>query len=325
MKLHGNAALSWSGRQRLVERVVAEGWTLKAAAASAEVSVRCARKWVNRYRRAGEHGLFDHSLGAQACLEPHAGRADRGDRGAAQAAHDRGGDRRGARDGALDRLGDPDPARAGQARPPRARAGSALRTLESGRARPRRRQEARAHRRRRWLACPRRRDSALQPEGSPTRRAGCGTQWAGSTSTSRSTTTAASPMQRCSPTRRHNSIGFLAARLRSSSATASSSSVCSPTTAAPTARPSTLWPVERWNQAPAHPAIPAADQRQSRTLHPYAARRLGLRSDLPLSGERTAALDGWLWFYNHRRRHSAIGRHPPVTLNNLLGLQLGPG
>jgi transposase InsO family protein len=38
------------------------------------------------------------------------------------------------------------------------------------------------------------------------------------------------------------------------------------------------------------------------------------------SSERTAALDGWLWTYNHRRRHSAIGRQPPITrLNNLLG------
>jgi len=38
------------------------------------------------------------------------------------------------------------------------------------------------------------------------------------------------------------------------------------------------------------------------------------------STERTAALDGWLWTYNHRRRHSAIGRQPPITrLNNLLG------
>jgi transposase InsO family protein len=36
--------------------------------------------------------------------------------------------------------------------------------------------------------------------------------------------------------------------------------------------------------------------------------------------ERTAALDGWLWTYNHRRRHSAIGRQPPIDrLNNLLG------
>jgi transposase InsO family protein len=38
------------------------------------------------------------------------------------------------------------------------------------------------------------------------------------------------------------------------------------------------------------------------------------------SRERTAALDGWLWIYNHRRRHSALGRQPPITrLNNLLG------
>jgi transposase InsO family protein len=38
------------------------------------------------------------------------------------------------------------------------------------------------------------------------------------------------------------------------------------------------------------------------------------------SRERTAALDGWLWHYNHRRRHQAIGRQPPISrLNNLLG------
>ena len=37
------------------------------------------------------------------------------------------------------------------------------------------------------------------------------------------------------------------------------------------------------------------------------------------SDERTRALDGWLWHYNHRRRHSALGHHPPVTRTNLLG------
>jgi transposase InsO family protein len=61
MKLHGNAALSWSGRRRLAERVVGEGWTLAAAAAAAGVSVRCARKWVGRYRLEGERGLCDRS------------------------------------------------------------------------------------------------------------------------------------------------------------------------------------------------------------------------------------------------------------------------
>jgi transposase InsO family protein len=37
------------------------------------------------------------------------------------------------------------------------------------------------------------------------------------------------------------------------------------------------------------------------------------------SQERTAALDGWLWYYNHRRRHSALSRQPPVSRTNVLG------
>jgi transposase InsO family protein len=61
MKLHANAALSWSGRRLLVERVLVQGWTLTAAAEAAGVSVRCARKWVGRYRLEGEHGLLDRS------------------------------------------------------------------------------------------------------------------------------------------------------------------------------------------------------------------------------------------------------------------------
>ena len=61
MRLHGNAALSWRGRRRLVERVVVDGWTLTRAAGAAGVSVRCARKWVGRYRLEGESGLYDRS------------------------------------------------------------------------------------------------------------------------------------------------------------------------------------------------------------------------------------------------------------------------
>jgi transposase InsO family protein len=61
MQLHGNAALSWHGRRRLAERVVVEEWTLAAAAEAAGVSVRCARKWVGRYRLQGELGLSDRS------------------------------------------------------------------------------------------------------------------------------------------------------------------------------------------------------------------------------------------------------------------------
>jgi transposase InsO family protein len=65
MKLHGNAALSWHGRRRLAERVVRQGWTLTAAAEAAGVSVRCARKWVCRYRLEGELGLRDRSSAPQ--------------------------------------------------------------------------------------------------------------------------------------------------------------------------------------------------------------------------------------------------------------------
>jgi transposase InsO family protein len=61
MNLHANAALSWTGRRRLCELVVIEGLTVKAAAAAAGVSVRCARKWVGRYRLEGEAGLRDRS------------------------------------------------------------------------------------------------------------------------------------------------------------------------------------------------------------------------------------------------------------------------
>jgi transposase len=60
MNLHGNAALSWNGRRELARRVVDQGWTLRAAAEAAGVSVRCARKWAGRYRD-GDRQLFDRS------------------------------------------------------------------------------------------------------------------------------------------------------------------------------------------------------------------------------------------------------------------------
>jgi transposase InsO family protein len=61
MKLHANAALSLSKRRVLCQRVLEHEWTLSKAAEAAEVSVRCARKWVARYRVDGELGLLDRS------------------------------------------------------------------------------------------------------------------------------------------------------------------------------------------------------------------------------------------------------------------------
>src|ERR1039457_2538081 len=61
MNLHANAALSLKKRRDLCERVVEQGWTLRRAAEAAEVSARCARKWVGRYAVEGELGLLDRS------------------------------------------------------------------------------------------------------------------------------------------------------------------------------------------------------------------------------------------------------------------------
>src|SRR3954471_20291322 len=61
MKLHANAALSLRQRERMVRRVVEDGWSLTQAAEAAEVSDRTCSKWVTRYRAEGEAGLLDRS------------------------------------------------------------------------------------------------------------------------------------------------------------------------------------------------------------------------------------------------------------------------
>jgi transposase InsO family protein len=61
MQLHANAALSLNQRRRMVGRVVEEGWSLRKAAEAAEVSERTCSKWVGRYRAQGEAGLRDCS------------------------------------------------------------------------------------------------------------------------------------------------------------------------------------------------------------------------------------------------------------------------
>ena len=61
MRLHANAALSLKQRERMVCRVVDEGWSLTKAAEAAEVSERTCSKWVARYRVEGPAGLGDRS------------------------------------------------------------------------------------------------------------------------------------------------------------------------------------------------------------------------------------------------------------------------
>jgi transposase len=75
MKLHGNAALSLNQRRRMVRRVVEQGWSITKAAAAAEVSDRTCSKWVARYRCDGEAGLLDRS--SAPALIPHRTSEDR--------------------------------------------------------------------------------------------------------------------------------------------------------------------------------------------------------------------------------------------------------
>jgi transposase InsO family protein/lambda repressor-like predicted transcriptional regulator len=61
MKLHANARLSVKGRELLVDRVECAGWSLTQAAEAAGVSDRTASKWLGRYRMKGPDGLLDRS------------------------------------------------------------------------------------------------------------------------------------------------------------------------------------------------------------------------------------------------------------------------
>jgi len=75
MRLHANAALSLNQRRRMVVRVVEHGWSLTSAAAAAEVSERTCAKWVARYRAEGEAGLRDRSSAPRSI--PHRTPTDR--------------------------------------------------------------------------------------------------------------------------------------------------------------------------------------------------------------------------------------------------------
>ena len=61
MKIHANARLSPNGRRLLIERIERDGWTVQAAAEAAGISRRTAHKWRARWRAEGPDGLLDRS------------------------------------------------------------------------------------------------------------------------------------------------------------------------------------------------------------------------------------------------------------------------
>src|SRR4051812_36598073 len=66
MNVHKNARLTPSGRALLARRG-SRGWTAKAAAEAAGVSLRTARKWIGRHRRGGERRHHDRSSAPRRC------------------------------------------------------------------------------------------------------------------------------------------------------------------------------------------------------------------------------------------------------------------
>jgi transposase InsO family protein len=61
MKVHANAPLGPKGRETMVVRVLEQGWSLTEAAEAVGVSERTCSKWVARYRAEGAAGLVDRS------------------------------------------------------------------------------------------------------------------------------------------------------------------------------------------------------------------------------------------------------------------------
>ncbi|HEY7548968.1 MAG TPA: IS481 family transposase [Hyphomicrobiaceae bacterium] len=61
MKVHANAPLGPKGRLTMVVRVVEQGWSVTQAAAAAGVSARTCSKWIKRYLAEGPAGLLDRS------------------------------------------------------------------------------------------------------------------------------------------------------------------------------------------------------------------------------------------------------------------------
>jgi transposase InsO family protein/transposase-like protein len=59
MRLHANALLGPKGREVMVLRVLEQGWSVTEAAQAAGVSGRTCSKWIARYRIEGRFGLID--------------------------------------------------------------------------------------------------------------------------------------------------------------------------------------------------------------------------------------------------------------------------
>ena len=320
MKLHGNAALSWNGRRRLARRVVVEGWTLTAAAEAAGVSVRCARKWVGRFRLEGDRGLVDRSSAPRRVANRTAA-----DRVAAivalrqlrmtaaeiaetlsmplstvSAILTRSGL------GRLGRLGLEQPVRYERARP-----GELVHLDVKKLGRIVAGAGKRVGGRRLGAYRPRRRDAAGSVRGT----IGWEFVHVAVDDYSRLAYAEVLPDERAS-----TAIGFLkralaffarhgitVERILTDNGSAYRSTIH--------AIACRQLGIRHLRTRPHRPQTNGKAERFIRTMLNGWAYGAIYRT----STERTDALDGWLWHYNHRRRHSALGHQPPASRTNLLG------
>jgi transposase InsO family protein len=320
MRLHANAALSLTQRRRMVLRVLEQGWSITAAAAAAETSPRTCGKWVARYRAARESGLLDRSS-------------------APRTVANRTCERRVEAIAALRRLRFTGPEIAELLQMPLSTVSGILTRIGMGRLGRLGLEPGERYERERpgELVHIDVKKLGRIVGGAGKRVTGAGQRYTGSY------TDAAG--------RRRGKAGWDFVHIAIDDATRLAYADVLPDEKATTAvgflrRALAFFrrygvTVERVMTDNGSPYVSA--------VHAIACRALGIRHlrtrprrpqtngkaerfiRTLLTGwaygaiyrdslERTAALDGWLWTYNHRRRHSAIGRQPPITrLNNLLG------
>jgi transposase InsO family protein/transposase len=320
MKLHANAALSLTQRRRMVLRVIEQGWSIQAAAAAAETSARTCGKWVARYRGGRECGLLDRSS-------------------APRRVANRTCERRIEAIAALRRLRFTGPEIAELLGMPLSTVSGILTRIGMGRLGRLGLEPAERYERQRpgelvhidvkklgrIQGGAGKRVTGVQRNPRRTRRDGFGTDrkiigWdfvhVAIDDATRVAYAEVLPDEKAS-----TAIGFLARaiafykrhgmtveRVMTDNGSAYRSAIH--------ALACRTLGIRHLRTRPRRPQTNGKAERFIRTMLAGWAYGAIYRD----SRERTAALDGWLWTYNHRRRHSAIGRQPPITrLNNLLG------
>ena len=319
MTLHGNAALSWRGRRQLARRVGVEGWAVAAAAEAAGVSVRCARKWVGRYRE-GDRRLVDRSSAPRRVANRTAPeRIDvivrlRRLRMTAAEISEALVMPLSTVSGILTRLGLGRLGRLGLEQPvryERSRPGELVHVdvkklgrIEGGAGK-------------RAFGDSRRYATRSYTDRDGHRRGAKGWEYVhiaiddysrlayAEVLADAKASTAAGFLQRAIAFYRR--YGISVERVL----TDNGSCYCGVVHALACRRLG----IRHLRTRPYRPQTNGKAERFIRTLLNGWAHAAIYRS----SRERTTALDGWLWHYNHRRRHSALGHHPPASRTNLLG------